>query len=210
MLPLNPALGATFRPPVMEARRWLADAAFPPDRPLINVSQAAPVDPPPEGLRRAIAEAALDRPEALNALSFDILRQIGAAFDEEGLRALMGDRIETVAHVAWSRREGRVLARRQDRLGALVLSDAPLDDPDPRAVAQAALDGLRDLGLPWTPAAARLRARIALVEGMPDGGKIHELAGQPSAFSPDYAPEEMCEIAARLTKAAHQGAGSLT
>ncbi|KGJ20003.1 ATP-dependent helicase HrpB [Paracoccus sanguinis] len=94
--------------------------------------------------------------------------RVGAAFDEDALRALMGDRIETVAHVAWSRREGRVLARRQDRLGALVLSDAPLDDPDPRAVAQAALDGLRDLGLPWTPAAARLRARIALVEGMPD------------------------------------------
>ncbi|WP_278877500.1 aminotransferase [Paracoccus yeei] len=64
MLPLNPALAATFRPPVMEARRWLADAAFPPDRPLINVSQAAPVDPPPEGLRQAIARAALDQADA--------------------------------------------------------------------------------------------------------------------------------------------------
>ena len=64
MLPLNPALSATFRPPVMEARRWLADVSFPPDRPLINVSQAAPVDPPPEPLRRAIAEAALDQAEA--------------------------------------------------------------------------------------------------------------------------------------------------
>mgnify|MGYP002652958952 CR=1 FL=1 len=64
MLPLNPALGATFRPPVMEARRWLEGVSFPPGRQLINVSQAAPVDPPPEGLRRAIAEAALDRPEA--------------------------------------------------------------------------------------------------------------------------------------------------
>ncbi|MDM7255137.1 MAG: aminotransferase [Paracoccus sp. (in: a-proteobacteria)] len=63
-LPLNPALAATFRPPVMEARRWLEGASFAPDRPLLNVSQAAPVDPPPEGLRRAIAEAALNRPEA--------------------------------------------------------------------------------------------------------------------------------------------------
>ena len=50
---------ATFAPPVMEARRWLDGVTFPDDRPLINVSQAAPVDPPPEGLRRAIAEAAL-------------------------------------------------------------------------------------------------------------------------------------------------------
>ncbi|MBV0891014.1 aminotransferase [Paracoccus sp. Z118] len=64
MLPLNPALAATFRPPVMEARRWLEGVSFPPDRPLINVSQAAPVDPPPEPLRQALAEAALNRPEA--------------------------------------------------------------------------------------------------------------------------------------------------
>ena len=62
--PLNPAMAATFPPPVMEARRWLDGVAFPPDRPLINVSQAAPVDPPPEPLRRAIAEAALNNPAA--------------------------------------------------------------------------------------------------------------------------------------------------
>ena len=56
---LNPAMAATDPPPVMEARRWLQGAVFPPDRPLINISQAAPVDPPPLGLRQAIADAAL-------------------------------------------------------------------------------------------------------------------------------------------------------
>lgn len=61
---LNPAMAATFAPPVMEARRWLSEVTIPADLPLINVSQAAPVDPPPEGLRRAIAEAALSLPEA--------------------------------------------------------------------------------------------------------------------------------------------------
>ncbi|MEM9497141.1 MAG: aminotransferase [Pseudomonadota bacterium] len=55
---------STFPPPVMEARRWLDGVEFPPDRPLLNVSQAAPVDPPPEALRRVIAEAALNTPEA--------------------------------------------------------------------------------------------------------------------------------------------------
>ncbi|MFK7939061.1 MAG: aminotransferase [Roseovarius sp.] len=55
---------ATFTPPVMEARRWLDGVTFPPERPLINVSQAAPVDPPPQALRRAIADAALNIPEA--------------------------------------------------------------------------------------------------------------------------------------------------
>lgn len=64
MVHLNPALAATFAPPVMEARRWLQDPALSPRLPLINVSQAAPVDPPPEVLRQAIAEAALTRPEA--------------------------------------------------------------------------------------------------------------------------------------------------
>ena len=62
--PLNPNLAATFAPPVMEARRWLDGVQFPPERPLINVSQAAPVDPPPEALRQAIAEAALNDPQA--------------------------------------------------------------------------------------------------------------------------------------------------
>lgn len=50
---------ATFPPPVMEARRWIAGVAFSDDLPLINVSQAAPVDPPPQALREVIAETAL-------------------------------------------------------------------------------------------------------------------------------------------------------
>lgn len=62
--PLNPRLAATSPPPVMEARRWLEGVHFPPDRPLINISQAAPVDLPPLALRQAIAEAALNTPEA--------------------------------------------------------------------------------------------------------------------------------------------------
>ncbi|EAR50968.1 putative aminotransferase protein [Oceanicola granulosus HTCC2516] len=44
----------------MEARRWLQGATFPPERPLLNVSQAAPVDPPPEPMRRAMAEMVLN------------------------------------------------------------------------------------------------------------------------------------------------------
>lgn len=58
--PLNPRMAATFPPPVMEARRWVEGVAFPPERPLLNVSQAAPVDPPPEGLRQALAEVVLN------------------------------------------------------------------------------------------------------------------------------------------------------
>jgi aspartate/methionine/tyrosine aminotransferase len=57
---LNPALLATTPPPVMEARRWVTEAALPTDRPLLNLSQAAPVDPPPEPLREAMAAMLAD------------------------------------------------------------------------------------------------------------------------------------------------------
>ena len=68
----------SFAPPVMEARRWLDGVHFPPDRPLINVSQAAPVDLPPEALRRVIAEAALHQPDA---------HLYGAVLGRDALRA---------------------------------------------------------------------------------------------------------------------------
>lgn len=42
---------------------------------------------------------------------------------------------------------------------------------------------------------------LEVVDGMPEGGKIHQLVGVPSAFTPDYAPEEMFEIAEKLYKA---------
>lgn len=42
---------------------------------------------------------------------------------------------------------------------------------------------------------------LEVVDGMPEGGKIHQLTGVPSAFTPDYAPEEMFEIASKLYKA---------
>ena len=58
------ATETTFAPPVMEARRWLDGVAFGEDRPLINVSQAAPVDPPPAPLRAAMARIVEDLPEA--------------------------------------------------------------------------------------------------------------------------------------------------
>ncbi len=61
---INANMAATEAPPVMEARRWIAGVTFPDDRPLLNVSQAAPVDPPPEALRRAIADFALNVPTA--------------------------------------------------------------------------------------------------------------------------------------------------
>ena len=57
---LNPNMAATFPPPVMEARRWIEGVTFPDTRPLINVSQAAPVDPPPAEMRAAMAQFVIE------------------------------------------------------------------------------------------------------------------------------------------------------
>jgi aspartate/methionine/tyrosine aminotransferase len=48
----------------MEAQHWVRETSFPADRPLLNLSQAAPVDPPPQTLCQAMAEAALNDPGA--------------------------------------------------------------------------------------------------------------------------------------------------
>ena len=89
----------------------------------------------------------------------------GVAVTEAEVRALFADRIHWQDVCEWSRREGRVLARRQERLGALVLDDRAWPDAPPEAVAQTALDGIRQIGLPWTPAARRFRARVELARG---------------------------------------------
>lgn len=97
------------------------------------------------------------------------LRQ-AIAISEPEVRALFADRIGWHQLCEWSRREGRVLARRHERFGALVLADRPWPDAPPEAMARAALEGLRQIGLPWAPPARRLRARLQLMtgEGWPD------------------------------------------
>ncbi len=82
---------ATFAPPVMEARRWLEGVTFPPERPLINVSQAAPIAAPPEPLLQHIAHTALTKPEAhlygpvlgLPGLRAEVAAQWSAAYAGE-------------------------------------------------------------------------------------------------------------------------------
>jgi ATP-dependent helicase HrpB len=104
------------------------------------------------------------------------------ALSEAELRALYADQIETLELCDWSKREGRVLARRQDRFGALVLSDQAWSGAPPEAIAQAALEGLRQIGLHFTAAARRLCARVELARG---GGSAY----------PDFRPEALLDSA---------------
>ncbi len=54
---------STFAAPIVEARKWLDGVTFPQDQPLINLSQAAPVAPPPRPMREFLAQIITDEPD---------------------------------------------------------------------------------------------------------------------------------------------------
>jgi ATP-dependent helicase HrpB len=81
---------------------------------------------------------------------------------DAGLRALFGREIAWEETCRWSRRRGAVIARRRERFGALVLAEQPWPDAPADALARAALEGLRDIGLPLGPAARSFAARVEL------------------------------------------------
>lgn len=89
------------------------------------------------------------------------------------LEDIAPDRITTARAVGWDARSRSVIARRERRLGAIVLDSRPLPDADPAELAAALAEGIRSLGLaalPWTDAATRLRDRIRWLRdrGQPD------------------------------------------
>jgi len=62
-----PPMGRTsnlIAPPIKAARKWLEGMEFPADRPLIDVSQAAPTAPPPLKMRQAMADHVLSEGDA--------------------------------------------------------------------------------------------------------------------------------------------------
>jgi ATP-dependent helicase HrpB len=103
-----------------------------------------------------------------------------APLNDDELHALFADQIAWHDLCLWSRRDGRVMARRQERFGALVLEDQPWADAPPDAVANAMLDGVRQIGLLPTAAAKRFIARCIL------------MAAQDSTF-PDFSETTLLE-----------------
>ncbi|SHH37809.1 ATP-dependent helicase HrpB [Cognatiyoonia sediminum] len=94
--------------------------------------------------------------------------RLAAHLTENELREVYGDAITWRGVCRWSRRDGRILARQQEVFDALVLQDRVWKDVAEDEVARAMLDGVRQMGLRPSPAAERFRARVALVEGLPD------------------------------------------
>lgn len=82
---------------------------------------------------------------------------------ERQFSAQIADRTEIV----WDEHEQAVRARRERRLGALLLESSDIRSPDPQALLNAALTGLRQLGigaLPWNKDLRQWQARVMLMQ----------------------------------------------
>ncbi|NKW91642.1 ATP-dependent helicase HrpB [Rhodobacteraceae bacterium R_SAG9] len=82
---------------------------------------------------------------------------------ESQIRELFADQIFWQDNCHWSKRERRVIARRQEKFGAVALEDRIWKDAPDDAIAAAMLDGVRDLGITLSPAALRFVARVELI-----------------------------------------------
>ena len=119
----------------------------------------------------AIADLEGTSPEAR------IVRAAPITLDE--LREDFGEQFERVQLVEWDERSKAVRARKRTMLGAMVIEDVVWSDADATVVLQTVLDAIRaqlarggiDV-LPFSPAASRLRERMAFVhahdESWPD------------------------------------------
>jgi ATP-dependent helicase HrpB len=85
------------------------------------------------------------------------------AITQSEVRAMYGDQIAWHDICQWDKRSRRVASFNRELFGALILDERPWHDAPKEAVALAALDGLRQIGLPWTAAAKRFAARVALM-----------------------------------------------
>jgi ATP-dependent helicase HrpB len=97
--------------------------------------------------------------------------RLAAKADQELAERAAAALMSTVDEVVWA--DGDVRARRVDRLGAIVLRERALADPDRDALRAALVSGLRQEGLGllrWSAAAIRLRERLAF---------LHRALGEP-------------------------------
>ncbi|MES1159024.1 MAG: ATP-dependent helicase HrpB [Terricaulis silvestris] len=124
--------------------------------------------------------AALDQAEALAREDYLVIAETAGAADRARvlmaapitlaeIEILHGDAIEQRTQVAIDAQSGAVRGRRSRRLGAITLSEGPLDRIEPAEIERALLESVRENGvgaLAWDEAATQLRARVALMRDL--------------------------------------------
>ncbi|QKG58967.1 ATP-dependent helicase HrpB [Hymenobacter sp. BRD128] len=91
---------------------------------------------------------------------------LAAPLDREELEAAFGEQITTVEEVRFDPAAQRVVGRRVRRLGALLLEEKTIGQPNAELVAQALLAYLQEAGLAklnWTAGARQLQQRLEFV-----------------------------------------------
>ncbi len=91
---------------------------------------------------------------------------LAAPVTQDEIEETFAGRLLEERSVAWDSREEAVKVLRQRRFGALVLEARRDDKADPAAVVAALAEGIRQMGpgaLPWSEAARRFQARVALL-----------------------------------------------
>ena len=109
---------------------------------------------------------------ALDGQNRDSRIYLAAPLSLAALEQLFADEIAWRDAVRWDGRSQSVLARRQRRLGALVLSDKPLPAPDPAQITAALLQGLRETGLQklnWRQESRQLCQRVICLRALAGG-----------------------------------------
>jgi ATP-dependent helicase HrpB len=110
------------------------------------------------------SEAFLVIPE-LDGQGRDSRVYLAAPLAESDLLKHFAGQVEREEQVQWDAAAGTVRAVRRERIGAIVLRESPVRDPDPERIAAAMLEGIRGTGLDalWTEAARRTRERLAFL-----------------------------------------------
>jgi len=119
---------------------------------------------------------------------------LAAPIELDDLERHFAAHIEERAQVVWDDREQAVRARSERRLGALVLESREIRHPDRGQVLQAALGGLRQIGvaaLPWSETLRQWQARVQLMRkhGVPAPEPWPDLRDEAlTATLDDWAP----------------------
>lgn len=102
----------------------------------------------------------------LDAGERDARIYLAAPLTLNALRQRLDSQLVTVERIAWDSREEAVVARREERLGEIVLTETALPAARDEARAAAMLTGVRELGLdalPWTHELRTWQARVLLL-----------------------------------------------
>ncbi len=115
----------------------------------------------------------------LDARGRDARILLALPVSEATLRQVLAERIGESEVVAWDPQLESVTARRETRLGSLVLSSQAVPVADPEQALDLLLERIAsDLegALPWDPEARQLQARVALVRAQDPGGGWPDLS----------------------------------